>query len=88
MDVPEFPEKDSWSRYELGTRGKVGFALKNLVQAVANGLNYEWMVDRAGRDEIARSITDELQWLVHTDFLQKIIAAQLGPSGIGTDKEP
>ncbi len=87
MDIPEFSEEDSWSNYQLGAQEKVGLALKSLVRAVADGLNYEWMVDRTDRDRIAGSITDELQWLVRTDFLQRIIAAELGPGGIGTDEE-
>ena len=63
-------------------------ALRNLVRAVAGGLNYEWMIDRADRGGITGSIKDELEWLVHTNFLQKIIDAELGPGGIGTDEEP
>jgi hypothetical protein len=44
------------------------------------------MVDRADTSKIAELIAGELQWLVHTEFLQKIILAELGLDGIGTDE--
>jgi hypothetical protein len=60
-EIPEFPEDDSWSRYQGGAQEKVEVALKGLIRAVADGLNYEWMVDRADTLKITELIAGELQ---------------------------
>jgi hypothetical protein len=87
MDFPESSEDDSWSNYEPGAQEKVGLALRNLVRAVASGLHFEWMLETADQKTIADRIEEECRWLVHTDFFAKIVIAELGPGGIGTDEE-
>jgi hypothetical protein len=85
-DVEDYPPDDHWSMFEGHSQKPIKATLKQLVHEIAVGLDYQWRIDRADREQIARDIKEQLIWLAETSSFRQSVEAELGLGGIGADE--